>query len=719
MKRILNIVSLTILFSFLVAVDSFAETELLYSINISANTAGSHENLSRKAQFLEDHVAENILNISYGSLLGQTKIVSNDKGVLFLRTARDAGIKCVIPGEGELSQGAETFRMLTAYSDIPDFVAANILDERSRAHLVKPYLMTHMSDLKICFVGMADTKIIGKLPDKTILGIDILPELEAYDNIAEEIKAQHPDRIILTGSFDREMVGQIAAKHPDIDTYITRNRTGGFKSGDVLTESVLIGGKPVFIADDSAGLISTFAVSREGEVETSEFYSTNISKTPLKTALLKRMTSVIESLKKQEREETEIILSGQTITTILKEQFDVDSIALERQALYYYPLGDSLSLFNLPQLVKRNRRLEIITVTGHQLKTALSMSNNSFDNSIKLHIAGISDDGKIDDIPLQDDREYSVLTSAFLAKGGNGYHSLEERLSSRPLTTTLYESVEHYLLEKDERIREAMKKKIWALSMNLEIGSNFNRTNVDHDKPLYGTSPPKALHTLEDLFTGYFQISSWDDRFTVTKKKHYYEARLRARYLRSGYRKSDGDISYGEGQDLLQLYHKYTYDISSFKTKPFVGIDMFSELYYPFGRHPFIASARTGLSREIKSLMNMVIELSLDGTRDYTKNETTFGTTNTMRMNKSFPAKGLLTAPTKLSIDARMTWNPMARYHMAFYLINNNKIDVQVWKKFNLTFHVTSYFYRDTQYRKIASAFTYNVLLNYKMDWKI
>ncbi len=701
------------------AQDGAAGDSLLYSFITTWGTGGDHQLLARKAAAIGQFKNQNTLAISFGSLIGETRLVENDNGLRFLRAAKEGGLDCVIPAAGEFLPGVQNLRILSEFSGVPVFLSANIVVERTMQPVFTPYIIRNFAGLRICVIGLSDTDIIMNTPDENVTGIEVLPFEEALEKIMDRVAGEYPDRVVVAGRIGRPVIENLVRRFPAIDTFITNRRSEGFVDKFSSATSIIVADRPVYIALEEPNTLGRLTVNYSDGIETRAFSTITLPDDyTASEKILENLGAVIEEIEQRDREEQSIRKAGEEVASILADYYEPDAVLIDREALYYYPLEDSLTLFELEKVVKPDRGLVRLTLEGRHLASILERSEEA-DPPEKLHVGGISDDGKIDDIPIQDDRSYDIVTTARLAGGGLGYNQFYLAETRTILSETMLEVVEGYLVEKDRRIREAEEVKNWSLSLNLSIGSNFNKTEVDKDQELYGDVPPKEFRSLKDLFTGLFEIQSWDDKFTLTLKRHLIESRLRARYMRSGYRTEEGDLTYKEGGDDLQLFNKYTYDLPGFKLKPFGAIDVYSEFYSPGGRHPIRASARAGLSREIKSLWGMVLEVGLDGTRNYVNNENTFGTTNKFTLSKSFPAKGLFSTPTKLSIDAQMTWNPMAKYHMAFFMRNSNKIDFQIWKRLNATFHVRSYAYRDTRHRKVAIGFIYNFMISYLMDWNL
>ena len=276
------------------------------------------------------------------------------------------------------------------------------------------------------------------------------------------------------------------------------------------------------------------------------------------------------------------------------------------------------------------------------------------------------------------------------------------------------DAAESYLVAREEYLREAAKKKTWDLILNIDIGSTFNKTDVNKDKELYDKSVPKGMQKLMDQMTGYFNFSSWDNNLIIKKNRHELLHRLNLKYRRSAYMPESGKTTYQETDDYAELYNKYTYDIPSFILKPYVDMTIASELHPGPGKHPFVGSISAGFTRNIPFLW-MDFNIGLDGSRNYAINENAFGIKSKITIKKSFSENSFFTQKASLFSDTNIIYKPTAKYHMAFALENTNIFEVQIWRKFNLKFDIKSFLYQDNRYKKLAVGLTYDITLVYSM----
>jgi len=126
----------------------------------------------------------------------------------------------------------------------------------------------------------------------------------------------------------------------------------------------------------------------------------------------------------------------------------------------------------------------------------------------------------------------------------------------------------------------------------------------------------------------------------------------------------------------------------------------------------------TGLSRRFPRYWTDV-SIGLNGTRDYVTNRNNLGTNLTLNVNKTFPARRLLTAPSTLTSKSRVFWAPSAQSRSMFRHENENSFAIQLWKKVGMSFQVNTYSYRDNSKDKVAAGFQYLVNLTYGMQWKL
>ncbi len=690
-----------------------------YSILFGWKTEGSIDILAGKATALKRLKDNNSIALSFGSIIGLTHIVEHDEGAQFLSAAKDAGIDYIIPSASEFMFGKDIFMSFASSGLIPGFISANLIDEKTRETLVDPYIVRNISGIRICLIAMSDMHTVMDASDTDVQGIDVVSYSDALENTAEDVLGKNPDVVIVAGRMDRKSIVELAAAFPFVDVFITNNQSGGFADSKITT-TLNIAGKPVYIGSESGDRLGLLRVEYVEGAETSEFSDVSISEEyPPEKEISSKLNNIVEMLKRKDYEESVTLKTGGAVTSILKDIFSVDAVFVEKQSLYYYPLEDSLTVLNVRKVIKPGNSLISYIIKGELLKSAWKQSSDEKFPGKKLIFSGLTVDGKIDSIPIQDDRDYTIVTTEFLRRGGDGYEQFKGGENVILTGIFMLETAESYLVAKEERLRKLAKIKIWDLSLSLDIGSNFNKTDVDKNTILYGNSVPEAMQKLTDQMTGYFDITSWNNILNIKKKRNILFHRLNLKYRRSDFMPESNNITYKETDDKAELYNKYTYDLATFTLKPYIDITATSELYSGTGKHPVVGSASAGFTRKIPFLWDMDFNIGLDGSRNYFTSENSFGAKAKMTVNKSFSENSFFSDKTTLYSDTNITYKPISKYHKAFALESNNRLKIQIWKKINLVFDIKSYSYQDTRYRKLVFGFTYDITLNYGMNWKL
>ena len=689
-----------------------------YSILFGWKTEGSIDLLARKAAALKK-LKNNGIALSFGSTIDSTRIVQYDEGVQFLFAARQAGIDYIIPSASEFMFGVEVFKSFAVNNDNPGFISANLIDEKTGETLVDPYAILDIEGLRICIIAMSDMNTIRDALDVNVKGIDVIPFDDALNNIYGKVIMEDADVFVLAGRMDRKSIMELAVRYPFVDVYITNNQSGGFADSKV-TSTIYIDGKPVFIGSESNNHLGFLTVKDIDGLKSSEFSDIILDdEYPPDREISLKLNTIMDMLKKKDYEDSVVVGTGKEVTSILKDIFKVDAVFLEKQSIYYYPFEDSLTVLNVQKVIKPDNKLILYTLKGELLKSIWVQSIDQKNLDLSLVFSGLTVDGKIDSIPVQDDRDYSIVTTEFLRNGGNGYEQFKSGKNETITGVDMLKTVESYLVAREEYLREIAKVKIWDLTLHLDIGSNFNKTDIDKNRQLYGESVPEEMQKLTDQMTGYFDITSWNNILNIKKNRHMFFHRLNFKYRRSGFMTEIDRITYKETDDKAELYNKYTYDLPHFTLKPYVDITITSEMYSGVGKHPIAGSMSAGFTRKILFLWDMDLNIGLDGSRNYFSNENSLGTKAKMTVNKSFSENSFFTEKTSFYSDTNITYKPVSKYHMAFALENTNRLKVQIWNKFNLTFDVKSYSYQDTTHRKLAIGFTYDITLNYGMNWKL
>ena len=515
---------ITILFFLSTSVFAQNDTKTV-NVVFGSKTSGSIELLGKKASAILKIGKDNSIIIDLGSLLGPTKIINYDEGALFLNSAREAGIEYMIPSASEFMFGKDVFRSFAASGIVPDFVSSNIIDERTRKTLTKNLIIKNFSGLTICLIPISDIRILKEANDVNVTGVDILYASEAISDIKEDILSKHPDIVIAAGRMDRETINILTSKFDFIDIFITNNPSGGFSDQTSSTNSLIIDGKPVFVGSEKGDRLGLVKINFKSGIEQTEYSEILLDdRFPPDAAIVKKLNETMSVMTKKDSEETIVLKTGGAVGKILKKVFDVDAVFLEKQSLYYYSLADSIGVLNVREIIKPEQELVSFNMKGKQLKSIWEQSGSQAFADLRLIITGMTEDGRLDSIPLQDDRDYWILTTKFLRMGGNGYEQFKESENETLSGIDMLETVESTVVAKERRIRELSKPKIWELNLFLTLNSNFNRTDVDADKSIYGSKIPKPFFDMQDRYEGNFIINSLNNLLTMKKnyKKKYF-----------------------------------------------------------------------------------------------------------------------------------------------------------------------------------------------------
>ncbi len=718
-RAVYRLALLAITLAFLVPVQSVAqESSNRFSIMFGWKTAGDHELLARQATAYRQWKDNRSLAISFGALLGPTLIVRHDTADQFLRAAHQAGLDYVIPAAPEFMFGVEALRRFADTDDYPRIISANVVDERTRRPIFEPYATWYVSGLRICVVALSDTGVIRESKDADVTGIDILTPDEALRGVSVGVARENADLVIVAGRMDRSDIAEISRKHPFVDLFLTNNQSGGFSDPKGTTSTAFYSGKPVYVGPEAGNQLGLFSVRDREGFESREFASLTLGDAyPPEPELLASLTRTLDEFKRRETEENNIQKTGGAVASLLQGIFSADAVLLERQSLFYYPLADSLTMFNVRKVIRPYTKLAVYSMKGSALKSILEESKSKADPDYRLIIAGMTAEGKIDSIPAGDETDYTVLTTTHLRAGGNGYPQFREGTNERQTDLNALLAVERFLVEKEERIRLASRPQKWNAVLNLSVASNFSKTDVDADKAAYGGAVPNPLRGLADQFFGFLRFGSEGNTFSYKHNRHSLSSRLDMVYQRNGTKPANGTILYRKMNDYIKLNPRYEYDRPLFGTRPYIDASINSILYSAQGKHPINADVSTGLSRKFPKYW-LSVQLGINGARDYFNNLSSLGTSGTLLIDKSFPAKSFLTSPASFRSETKFYWYPTAQARHQFRHENYNRITFQLIKKLNLEINVRTYSYTNNTLRKTAFGVVYDLNLNYGMQWK-
>ena len=712
-------------FSLLSAPLVFSEEESTdYPIIFGWKTSGSGTLLAKKSTAIK-LMKKNGIALSFGSLFGQTRIVKYNDGLEFLTAANTAGIDFVIPAADEFMFGVETFRKLAMRTDTPEFISANLVDAKTQKPFVAPYAVLDLPGKRVCVIALSDTEIIKQAEDRNIIGLDIIPNDEALASIIPAVESEYADLVVVAGRMNRASVLQLAESFDIIDVFITNFQAGGFSDSLGTTSNVYVSGKPVYIGPEAGDRLGIFTLKLHEGMESYEFRDIALGDAfPQDEDISSQLSVILDELKILDMEKAIIEKTGSETAGILKKIYGVQAVFLDRRSLYYFPLKDSLSVYDVRRVVRPEQRITRFTIKGSLLKSVWEQHLAQTDPDMRLLSGGVTIDGKVISIPIQDDINYTVLTTTYLRAGGDGYEQFWAGFDEKPIENDMLTVIEDYLVEKEELLRKLAKQKIWELSLSLNLNTNYNRKDVDVDKAKYGNDIPKSWRGYEDFYKGDFIINSNKNKLAVdqTFGKHIYHTELEVSWGRTGSKtQTKKGIIYDEprNSDPVRLYNKYTYDLPNFPIKPYVDTTVASFLYSGAGKHPLTGITSAGATRTFNSLWGLNVNIGVSGTRDYTTLKNTVGLSSKIEIGKKeFPAGKIFKTPITIETRTVINWNPLHDYLMAFQHENINKITISIVKKIALEINVSTFSYRSTKQRKVALGFYYQLLLSYNMNWK-
>ncbi len=696
------------------------QPQVRFAVATGSGIGGDYARLARVVRALKDAGGDRAIGASLGSLLGPTPLVREDRGISFLHSARQGGIEFIVPGPGEFLYGVEALGITSEYMDVPTYVAVNIILSTTHRPLVSPYAVRTVGGTRILFIGIADPELIKNTPDELIRGIDMAPPVEAIVALESAVRAESPDMVIAAGPISRDLVRELAAAAPFIDVIITNRKDAGFSGERRVVTTAEIGGVTVYVAPEGPDMLGLLRVSDEAGTLAREFTEVAIPPdAPADDTIMAELGSIVETIQRRENEEAQIVKTGAAVTGILRSEYDVDAVFIERPALYYYPVSDTLTVLDTDKIVRPSQYLTRITLKGGAVRNIWTRSRDAADPSFRLHTAGITAKAEIDSLPIEDNRIYEVLTTQFLLGGGLGYGEFSQAEDIRIVSRTLNGAVERAIVARDERLRAAERVKLWKLKLHFQVGINFTRSDVDKDKASYRNDVPKPFRDYGDQFTSVLKLSSWNNEYNYDVGRHSTYVRLHMKYDRSGFRPQNGKTEYAEAGDEIRLYSKYTYNHAGFVLKPYVDNDTKTEFYYPRGKHPIFSQVSAGVTRKFVSFVDMTFNVGFSASRDYFQNVNAMGYQMKANFDKSYPANKVLTRATEVHSELQMNYRPTMPYGTEFTFQGLNNITLQLMNRLNLILHVNTYAYRNSKLRRMAIGLFYDLTLNYGMDWNL
>ena len=345
----------------------------------------------------------------------------------------------------------------------------------------------------------------------------------------------------------------------------------------------------------------------------------------------------------------------------------------------------------------------------------------------EVFVAGITEDARIDSIPIINTEYYDVVFPHMIYLGEGDYSEVTRADSVYDLEVDITTAIKRYMeIKIAEEERKKPKPKLIVGSITLSVLGDFAKRFKSSEVKNYPGIDTNMIN-ITSYYSGkgtlrFDSINSFNKTY---KEVHKFTSELKTEYARSVEDVSVSKVKYWKSKDDVDLNSTYTWDVKETWVQPYFSILIDSELYNK-KRYPMVVTYTIGLKRRITSLSKifksdwfkiypLVFNYGPSLKRNYMNNINDIGGTITISEFRIEALKGWVELKTTLF---QFDHSPTAKSHNKIFCQNKNVLTIRlskITKKVDFVINNTNYVHRDTSHRKIAYTNELDMSLSYNL----
>ena len=658
------------------------------------------------------------LTLDAGNAVGPDPLSSSDQGTTMIGLMQAAGYDALLPANHEFNFGMKQVKRLKELAGFP-FLGANV---QSPDTLFQPLLITTVGGPRIAVIGLVAQEVatltnpglvatltfqdplrvageaLKSLPDsieyvillahtrepdalrlaQQVKGVDLIITGGYYSvgRVDETPTAMHLGsrvRIVTTAGFG-DQLGRVTVR-------FLRRPDGRYRVIDTRETLIPVDGAA---PDDSTAIQVITRLAQAYEATTSEIIGRIFVDSPLEQAAL--------------------------IANLIQVHTHVEIGVINHGAIDEIDTAQPVRRSDIDRLIRFPDRLITLNLTGAQLKALTTQSAQVTRFSARLVFAGL--DTRTMTVlgrPIRDTEAYRVVTTEFLANGGDGYllfrQGRKTKLTGVDLRQLVGASIRTYSTLALPTLHRQKPTGSWYAGW--EIQGAFERNFVDPTTAKYRNQKEQV-----SFLSGATSVA-WNSaaKFYLAYQRGLHETRL------------DQVMDFGQiGQNLGKLATstdqintelKYKYLASRGGLNPFVSVGSNTAFRRGTGQRPLLVRSSLGLQRQF--FKRLTVGFAGRSQRDFVVDISDFGSELTMELNQSFQTGTRLTVQTRAFLgftDRRV-----------ISIENYNTLNLPVLGSLRLNIRQSNFGYRVNKVRGVpisGIAFRTNLTIGfgYGLGWK-
>lgn len=678
--------------------------------------------MAPRAQIMESARANGpVLALDAGNALGPAPLSSWDQGASMVDAMQFAGYTAMLPSNHEFDYGIDVLRRHKIRSGLL-FLGTN-LSLQGGEDLFTKSLLIEVKGAVIGVIGLISPAIVTLTNPRNFGGISILdPNKAATEEIARLGAAGADYIIVLTNMREGETLN-LARQAKGAHLVIA----GGYRNvgrADMLPGLIrLVNGTQIVTTPGAGSLLGevTVRLIRRADGRYEHLGSSAVLRTIDKTVRDHRQVATVV----KSAVERYVNAAGDTLGTIaggthhaqthmvadmMRDYTDAEIGILNFGVIQPLATNQVLIRRDISRFIRFPNTIQLIDLSGSQLRSIVAQSNLSNRNSARLAFSGLdASTMRVEGRQLIDSEDYLVAVTDFLANGGDGYSqfldSSDQTELGKPLRTLLQET----LLERGrlsahglDRIR---RRGVWHSGLQLE--GAFERNYVDRT-----TDELRAQNEQVPFLNGATTVA-WSGalRYFLERQSGPHLMRYQQRMEFSQIGRSFDDLT--PSKDQVELEARYRYRTSGNRGDPFVSMGLNTAFTNGASQRPVQQVSTVGF--EYRLSQDLIARVAGRSQRDFVADRTDLGGEITMEWHS--------TLPSNVDLQSRVRSFFGVTHRRVISVENYNTISLPLLGDLRLNVRQNNFLYRVNQIGGVAAdgvAIRSNLTIGfaYGLNWK-
>lgn len=659
-----------------------------------------------------------VVLVDAGDALAPSPISYWDRGETAVRLMRMMRYDALAPGNREFDFGLDNLQTRQSEAAFP-FLCANV---KGPVHPFLPHTIVDRGGIRIGIFGLMWPDIGARINKVNLGDLAFGDPIAAAQSAISALKAEGAHYIVGLVHATAPSVLQLARSVSDLDLVVAGGYAGLEHTPSVPIRTELMDGTLIVtcpLQGQHLGRVNVDFVRKDGTTRVARMSTelVPVTRVPEDPAL----AEVIHQRQSAFRAETDRVVGeidatteenqGRIVAALMRRHTNAEVGVINLGAIRRVRPREALKLRDAARMVRFDDQIVRLTVTGRKLAAILARSAKTSSPNERLVFSGLDADRKlVGGRPLQDQERYTVVTTSYLATGGDGYTDfttaeavISTGIRIRPLVVTSLETWGRLSLDQVEEAGKGVWRSAWALE------GSFNRNYVDGTTTDYRNRGERVSFLAGNTSVAWKGATAFDFGYDVGRSVWTLENRAEFGQLGSGF----SDLE--KTADTFESDLTYRFRARDLKVDPFasVGLGTAFTRSGELDQRPFLVRGSTGFQRRLSPTTTVRIGARLQ--RDFTVDETDIGTEFVIESQRNFRKEGRLSSRVKSFVgltDRRVV--SVENYNtLAFPLIGNLSLAI---RQSNFLYRVNAI--KGVQTSGIAVRTDLTIGFVYGKDWK-